>query len=104
MSAPDVDFATISLAYMNNDLNEAYVIVPSSRSSFTNNLLWQDDVACIARHYLNSQTDQNQHVVYTHPYRPGNRVIVIDALGSDHTTVDDREILRRIVVWLARSY
>ncbi|KAG6820501.1 hypothetical protein H0H93_016308 [Arthromyces matolae] len=72
-------------------------------SQFINTLLGEADVACVG-HSLNSQTNQIQHVVYPHPFQPGHRVIVIDTPGFDHTTVDDREILRRIAVWLAQSY
>ncbi|KAG6877932.1 hypothetical protein C0993_001978 [Termitomyces sp. T159_Od127] len=91
------------------DPKDTDVIVPIigitgvGKSSFINTLLGQDNVARVG-HDLTSQTNQIQHVVYSHPFEQGTRVIVIDTPGFDHTTVDDREILRRIAVWLARSY
>ncbi|KAG6878828.1 hypothetical protein C0992_007406 [Termitomyces sp. T32_za158] len=92
-----------------DDPKDTDVIIPiigitgAGKSSFINTLLGEDNVARVG-HDLASQTDQIQHVVYPHPYERGKRVIVIDTPGFDHTTVDDREILRRIAVWLARSY
>ncbi|KAG6833285.1 hypothetical protein H0H87_009460, partial [Tephrocybe sp. NHM501043] len=92
-----------------DDPKDTDVIIPIigitgvGKSSFINILLGEDDVAPVG-HTLNSHTDHIQHIAYPHPYKAGCRVVVIDTPGFDHTTVDDREILRRIAVWLARSY
>ncbi|KAG6826660.1 hypothetical protein H0H92_014933 [Tricholoma furcatifolium] len=81
-----------------NDPRDTDIIIPSFI-----NILLGEDIAAVG-HTLNSHTDQIQHVSYPHPHCDGSRVIVIDTPGFDHTTVDDREILRRIAVWLAQSY
>lgn len=53
---------------------------------------------------LKSHTAHVQHFTFVDPTVPDNRVVVIDTPSFDDTYVDDREILRRIAVWLARSY
>ncbi|KAG6814070.1 hypothetical protein H0H92_003117 [Tricholoma furcatifolium] len=39
-----------------------------------------------------------------HPRDTGRRVVFVDTPGFDDTYIDDSEILRRIAVWLAKSY
>ncbi|KAG6833278.1 hypothetical protein H0H87_009453 [Tephrocybe sp. NHM501043] len=66
---------------------------------FINNLLGKD-VARVGDD-LQSET---QHI---HHYRlPGSssRVFIVDTPGFDDTSTSDREILRRIAVWMAKSY
>jgi len=55
-------------------------------------------------HDLQSHTAYVQHFTFIHPDFPNRRIVVLDTPGFDDTEVDDREILRRIAVWLARSY
>ncbi|KAG6820495.1 hypothetical protein H0H93_016302 [Arthromyces matolae] len=55
-------------------------------------------------HDLKSQTATLQHVIMRHPKDPTRRLIIVDTPGFDDTYVSDSEILRRIAVWLARSY
>ncbi|KAG6918826.1 hypothetical protein DXG01_011229 [Tephrocybe rancida] len=38
------------------------------------------------------------------PLSPQTRIVIVDTPGFDDTMVSDREILRRIAIWLARSY
>ncbi|KAG6847834.1 hypothetical protein H0H93_005620 [Arthromyces matolae] len=51
-----------------------------------------------------SCTKYLQHVVFPHPGDPTRRIIVVDTPGFNDTYTSDYEILRRIAVWLARSY
>ncbi|KAH7925408.1 hypothetical protein BV22DRAFT_1065062 [Leucogyrophana mollusca] len=55
-------------------------------------------------HDLRSSTSTIQHVIVPYPDDPTRRVVFVDTPGFDDTYVDDSEILRRISVWLARSY
>ncbi|KAG6833277.1 hypothetical protein H0H87_009452 [Tephrocybe sp. NHM501043] len=55
-------------------------------------------------HDLKSQTAQLRHVILRHPQDITRRIIIVDTPGFDDTYVSDSEILRRIAVWLARSY
>ncbi|KAH7914568.1 P-loop containing nucleoside triphosphate hydrolase protein, partial [Hygrophoropsis aurantiaca] len=55
-------------------------------------------------HDLESCTSNIQHVVVPYPPDPSRRLVFVDTPGFDDTYVDDTEILRRIAVWLARSY
>ncbi|KAG6820499.1 hypothetical protein H0H93_016306 [Arthromyces matolae] len=74
----------------------------SGKSTFINILIGQE-VASVG-HELQSHTAHIQHFTLTHPDYPNRRIVIIDTPGFDDTSVDDREILRRIAVWLARSY
>ncbi|KAF8064882.1 P-loop containing nucleoside triphosphate hydrolase protein [Lyophyllum atratum] len=74
----------------------------AGKSTFINALVGQD-VAKVG-HGLQSETAQVQHYILPHPRYPDRRLIVVDTPGFDDTNQDDREILRRIAVWLAQSY
>ncbi|RDB17360.1 GTPase IMAP family member 4 [Hypsizygus marmoreus] len=71
------------------------------KSTFINTLVGKT-VASVG-HGLQSHTAQLQHVVVN--YGPNrSRVILLDTPGFDSTFADNSEILRRIAVWLAKSY
>ncbi|GLB39700.1 putative 50S ribosome-binding GTPase [Lyophyllum shimeji] len=72
------------------------------KSTFINRVA-DKDVATVG-HNLKSQTAQLQHVVLAYPNDPTRRIVLVDTPGFDDTYVPDSEILRRIGVWLARSY
>jgi len=57
-------------------------------------------------HDLQSCTAKIEAVVVPYPSKddPDRRVVFVDTPGFDDTFVEDTEILRRISVWLARSY
>ncbi|KAH7925379.1 hypothetical protein BV22DRAFT_1011392 [Leucogyrophana mollusca] len=55
-------------------------------------------------HGLESCTVAMQHAIFPYPYNPSRRIVFVDTPGFDDTYQDDAEILRRIAVWLARSY
>ncbi|KAG5638661.1 hypothetical protein H0H81_011213 [Sphagnurus paluster] len=55
-------------------------------------------------HDLKSHTQVIAHFIITHPKYPERRLIFVDTPGFDDTYIDDSEILRRIAVWLAKSY
>jgi len=59
-------------------------------------------------HDLKSCTNKLQHTYISDiPNRPtlkGRRIVIVDTPGFDDTYAEDREILRRIAVWLASSY
>ncbi|KAG6907316.1 hypothetical protein DXG01_009435 [Tephrocybe rancida] len=74
----------------------------SHHTKFINILIGQE-VASVG-HELQSHTAHIQHFTFRHPDLPNRRVVVIDTPGFDDTDIDDREVLRRIAVWLARSY
>ncbi|KAG6852773.1 hypothetical protein C0991_009213 [Blastosporella zonata] len=88
-----------------DDGREGDLVIPimgptgAGKSTFINTLLGKN----FARvgHELQSET---QHI---HHYRlPGvnRRVFIVDTPGFDDTSTGDREILRRIAVWMAKSY
>jgi len=91
-----------------HDPRDTDVVIPIigitgvGKSTFINTFLGEQ-VAPVG-HTLNSRTDDIQHIVVPHPYENQRRLVLIDTPGFDHTKVGDREILRRIAVWLARSY
>ncbi|KAH7905041.1 P-loop containing nucleoside triphosphate hydrolase protein [Hygrophoropsis aurantiaca] len=72
------------------------------KSSFINTAIGRD--APPVGHDLKSGTAEIVHAIVPYPSDPNRRVIFIDTPGFDDTYVDDSEILRRIAVWLARSY
>ncbi|KAG6852882.1 hypothetical protein C0991_008395 [Blastosporella zonata] len=91
-----------------SDPKDSDVVIPimgpsgAGKSTFINTLIGQE-VASVG-HELQSHTAHIQHFTFIHPSLPNRRVVVIDTPGFDDTDIDDREILRRIAVWLARSY
>ncbi|KAG5651162.1 hypothetical protein H0H81_009654 [Sphagnurus paluster] len=93
------------------DPRETDLIIPImgatgvGKSSFVNALLGEGSKEqAKVGHELQSETAHLQHYVIPYPGLPDRRVIVVDTPGFDDTTEDDREILRRIAVWLADSY
>jgi hypothetical protein len=58
-------------------------------------------------HDLKSCTNTLQHTYISDiPNRPtlkGRRIVIVDTPGFDNTCTEDKEILRRIAVWLASS-
>ncbi|GLB39697.1 hypothetical protein LshimejAT787_0702070 [Lyophyllum shimeji] len=90
------------------DTRDTDVVIPimgatgAGKSTFINKLFGKD-VAKVG-HDLQSETAQVQHYILQHPRHPDRRLIIVDTPGFDDTSEDDREILRRISVWLARSY
>ncbi|KAH0578625.1 hypothetical protein H2248_003763 [Termitomyces sp. 'cryptogamus'] len=74
----------------------------AGKSTFINYVAGQN--VTIVGHNLKSETQQLQHVVLPHPTESTRRIIIVDTPGFDDTYVADSEILRRISVWLARSY
>ncbi|KAG6887069.1 hypothetical protein C0992_000958 [Termitomyces sp. T32_za158] len=91
-----------------SDPRESDMVVPimgpsgSGKSTFINILIGQE-VASVG-HELQSHTAYIQHFTLLHPDYPNRRIVIIDTPGFDDSDIDDREILRRIAVWLARSY
>ncbi|KAH7905317.1 hypothetical protein BJ138DRAFT_1017875 [Hygrophoropsis aurantiaca] len=75
------------------------------KSTFINTAAGSDSAVTVG-HGLESCTAAIQHAIIPHPSKedPHRRVIFVDTPGFDDTYVDDSEILRRISVWLARSY
>ncbi|KAG6912003.1 hypothetical protein DXG01_000251 [Tephrocybe rancida] len=55
-------------------------------------------------HDLKSHTARIEHFVIVHPRDAARRIVFVDTPGFDDTYIDDSEILRRIAVWLAKSY
>ena len=55
-------------------------------------------------HDLKSCTANIHHSTIPHPNIPSRRIVFVDTPGFDDTYVDDAEILKRIAVWLARSW
>ncbi|KAG6820497.1 hypothetical protein H0H93_016304 [Arthromyces matolae] len=88
-----------------DDPREGDLVIPvmgpsgAGKSTFINILLGKD-VASVG-HDLQSHTAQIHHYFLPDSHR---RIVVVDTPGFDDTVIDDREILRRIAVWLARSY
>ncbi|KAF8065330.1 P-loop containing nucleoside triphosphate hydrolase protein [Lyophyllum atratum] len=74
----------------------------AGKSTFVNKLMGA--AVAFVGDDLESQTARVQHFIYIHRTFPKNRIVLIDTPGFDDTYIDDREILRRIAVWLARSY
>ncbi|KAG6840201.1 hypothetical protein C0991_008259 [Blastosporella zonata] len=74
----------------------------SGKSTFINTLLGK--TVAVAGHSLKSQTVQVQAYLLQYPQPSGTRIVIVDTPGFDDTAVSDREILRRIAIWLARSY
>ncbi|KAG6918305.1 hypothetical protein DXG01_015397 [Tephrocybe rancida] len=74
----------------------------AGKSTFINTLLGKE-VAGVG-HGLKSYTAHVQAYTYSDPQFPDNRIVMVDTPGFDDTTLSDQEILRRISVWLARSY
>jgi hypothetical protein len=58
-------------------------------------------------HALKSCTSSLQHEFIPYagdrPHLKGCRIVIVDTPGFDDTYTDDKEILRRIAVWLASS-
>ncbi|KAG5653180.1 hypothetical protein H0H81_001897 [Sphagnurus paluster] len=83
---------------------DKFMTDPRKTDIFINTLMGKE--VTLVGHNLKSQTVNIQHFVITHPDPKfkDRRVIVLDTPGFDDTFVDDREILRRIAVWLGRSY
>ncbi|RDB17362.1 GTPase IMAP family member 4 [Hypsizygus marmoreus] len=87
------------------DPRETDIVIPImgptgvGKSTFINTLAGKT-VASVG-HNLKSHTSQLQHVVIE---GGRNRIILVDTPGFDDTFVEDSEILRRIAVWLAKSY
>ncbi|KAF5384433.1 hypothetical protein D9615_003461 [Tricholomella constricta] len=87
---------------------ETDIIIPimgptgSGKSTFINTLIGQ--VVASVGHDVESHTAHIQYFAFTHPNYPNRRIVVLDTPGFDDTNVDDHEILRRVAVWLARSY
>ncbi|KAH7905077.1 P-loop containing nucleoside triphosphate hydrolase protein [Hygrophoropsis aurantiaca] len=75
----------------------------AGKSTFINTVVRQPD-ATLVGHDLESCTAKIKHVICANPKNPGQRVVFVDTPGFDDTYEDDSEILRRIAVWLARSY
>ncbi|KAG6917333.1 hypothetical protein DXG01_002904 [Tephrocybe rancida] len=86
------------------DGKEGDLVIPimgptgAGKSTFINTLLGGTHAR--VGHELQSETQ------YIHHYRlPGNRrIFIVDTPGFDDTSTGDREILRRIAVWMAKSY
>ncbi|KAG6811109.1 hypothetical protein H0H92_008956 [Tricholoma furcatifolium] len=71
----------------------------AGKSTFINKLLGGN--FAVVGHDLQSETQ------YIHHYRlrdPNRRIFIVDTPGFDDTSTGDREILRRIAVWMAKSY
>ncbi|KAH7925410.1 hypothetical protein BV22DRAFT_1161391 [Leucogyrophana mollusca] len=73
------------------------------KSTFINTAAGRED-ATVVGHDLESCTAKIHHVIVPYPKDPNRRIIFVDTPGFDDTYEDDSEILRRIAVWLARSY
>ncbi|KAG6916085.1 hypothetical protein DXG01_008514 [Tephrocybe rancida] len=88
-----------------DDGRESDLIIPimgptgSGKSTFINTLL--GGVYARVGHDLQSETQDIQH--YRLP-PPCHHIVVVDTPGFDDTYTTDREILRRIAVWMADSY
>ena len=55
-------------------------------------------------HDISSCTSTLQYAIVDNPSPcKGHRVIIVDTPGFDNISVDDKEILRRIAVWLVSS-
>jgi predicted GTPase len=59
-------------------------------------------------HDLRSCTSNLQHAfiedkVGNRQHLKGRRIVIVDTPGFDDTYTEDREILRRIAIWLASS-
>ncbi|KAG6913487.1 hypothetical protein DXG01_006489 [Tephrocybe rancida] len=91
------------------DPKETDVVIPIigitgvGKSKFINTLLGKDNIVRVG-HTLDSETQQIQPISCLHSYLPDRRLIILDTPGFNHSHVNDREILRRIAVWLAQSY
>ncbi|KAF5384431.1 hypothetical protein D9615_003467 [Tricholomella constricta] len=72
----------------------------AGKSTFINTLF--GEAVAEVGHDLQSQTAQVQHYILNP--KSEHRTIIVDTPGFDDTIEEDREILRRIAVWLARSY
>ncbi|GLB39635.1 putative 50S ribosome-binding GTPase [Lyophyllum shimeji] len=72
------------------------------KSTFINTVV--GEAVAVVGHNLKSQTAHLQHVVLSYPKDRNRRIILVDTPGFDDTYVSDSEILRRIAVWLAKSY
>ncbi|KAF9004204.1 P-loop containing nucleoside triphosphate hydrolase protein [Cyathus striatus] len=72
------------------------------KSTFINTF-FDEDVTTVG-HDLKSCTSNLKHIIRPHPFEPYRRIVVVDTPGFDDTYLDDAEILRRILVWLATSY
>ncbi|KAG6915486.1 hypothetical protein DXG01_011286 [Tephrocybe rancida] len=74
----------------------------SGKSTFVNNLLGYE-AAPLSYAAPHSETER------LHAYGPilaadERRVFIVDTPGFNHSGIDDREVFRRIAVWLAKSY
>ncbi|KAG6915206.1 hypothetical protein DXG01_012703 [Tephrocybe rancida] len=64
-------------------------------------------ISLLQKHPRHNRSRQKQsYKLPPDPRLPGRRLILLDTPGFDNTdeAVDDKEVLRRIAVWLARSY
>jgi hypothetical protein len=61
----------------------------------------------VVGHALKSCTSRLQHTFVPYPgglpHSKNRRIVIVDTPGFDDTYTDDKEILRRIAVWLASS-
>ncbi|KAG6916775.1 hypothetical protein DXG01_005357 [Tephrocybe rancida] len=71
----------------------------SGKSTFINTLLGKE--AARVGHALQSETE---HIHFYLLPGGGRRVFMVDTPAFADTSTDDREILRRIAVWMAKSY
>ncbi|KAF8065332.1 P-loop containing nucleoside triphosphate hydrolase protein [Lyophyllum atratum] len=74
----------------------------AGKSTFINTF-FGDPLAAVGND-LESKTKNVRHFGFLHPDFPGRRIMLVDTPGFDDTYLTDREILRRIAIWLARSY
>ncbi|KAG6818298.1 hypothetical protein H0H93_006187 [Arthromyces matolae] len=76
----------------------------AGKSTFINTLLGKQVAPVGVGHSISSHTAFVQAYTYNDPEFPKNRIVMVDTPGFDDTSLSDREILRRIGVWLAQSY
>ncbi|KAG6860606.1 hypothetical protein C0995_009427 [Termitomyces sp. Mi166 len=90
--------------YFIEDGREGDVVIPimgptgAGKSTFINTLLGGNHARV-----GNDLQSETQHI---HHYQlaPNRRIFIVDTPGFDDTSTKDREILRRIAVWMAKSY
>ncbi|KAF8055862.1 P-loop containing nucleoside triphosphate hydrolase protein [Lyophyllum atratum] len=74
----------------------------AGKSTFINTFF--GDPLAVVGNDLESKTKNVRHFCFLHPDFPGRRIMLVDTPGFDDTYLTDGEILRRIAIWLARSY